>query len=204
MIKKRKAQGALEFLMTYGWAFLVILIMIGALAYFGILNPSRFLPDRCQFSNPLLCKRDQFTVRDSDNGTIIARIINNFGSRVLIKFDSIITDYPGVCGEPTNLHVCMWDATNETLSCENCAGSECLNLSTGIHQEWAEGITKNIIIDCYDGGIYNNADSKGGSSLSVGDKVKFIVKMKWYPKASTATFEKMAEGEIYASVQEAS
>ena len=29
-----------EFLTTYGWAFLIILIMIGALAYFGILSPS--------------------------------------------------------------------------------------------------------------------------------------------------------------------
>ena len=37
----RKAQAALEFLTTYGWAFIVILIMIGALAYFGVLNPSR-------------------------------------------------------------------------------------------------------------------------------------------------------------------
>jgi hypothetical protein len=42
----KKSQSALEFLTTYGWAFLVILIMIGALAYFGILNPSRYLPDR--------------------------------------------------------------------------------------------------------------------------------------------------------------
>jgi len=33
----KKGQAALEFLMTYGWAFLVILVMIGALAYFGFI-----------------------------------------------------------------------------------------------------------------------------------------------------------------------
>ena len=51
----KKAQSALEFLTTYGWAFLVILIMIGALAYFGVLDPSRFLPKKCLFSQPVGC-----------------------------------------------------------------------------------------------------------------------------------------------------
>lgn len=37
-----KGQAALEFLTTYGWAFLVILVMIGALTYFGVLAPAKF------------------------------------------------------------------------------------------------------------------------------------------------------------------
>lgn len=37
-----KAQTA-EWLMTYGWAILVIVIVAGALAYYGIFNPSGFL-----------------------------------------------------------------------------------------------------------------------------------------------------------------
>jgi len=40
----KKVQAALEFLMTYGWAVLVILIAAGALAYFGVLSPDKFLP----------------------------------------------------------------------------------------------------------------------------------------------------------------
>jgi len=43
----KKGQAAMEFLMTYGWAILVVLIAIGALAYFGVLNPERFLPEKC-------------------------------------------------------------------------------------------------------------------------------------------------------------
>jgi hypothetical protein len=43
----RRGQAALEFITTYGWALLVIMVMIGAIAYFGILNPSKFLPERC-------------------------------------------------------------------------------------------------------------------------------------------------------------
>ena len=51
---KRKSQVALEFLMTYGWAILVILIMIGALAYFGVLSPCKFIPESsgCPLNKP--------------------------------------------------------------------------------------------------------------------------------------------------------
>jgi uncharacterized protein (UPF0333 family) len=38
----RKGQAAMEFLMTYGWAILVVLAAIGALAYFGVLSPDKF------------------------------------------------------------------------------------------------------------------------------------------------------------------
>jgi hypothetical protein len=43
----KKAQAAMEFLMTYGWAILVVLAAIGALAYFGVLSPGKLVPDKC-------------------------------------------------------------------------------------------------------------------------------------------------------------
>ena len=58
----KNAQAALEFLTTYGWAFLVILIMIGALAYFGILNPGKVLPSRCNFGAEFACLDYQISV----------------------------------------------------------------------------------------------------------------------------------------------
>ncbi|MFT4310663.1 MAG: hypothetical protein ACMXYC_03450 [Candidatus Woesearchaeota archaeon] len=45
----KKAQFSLEFLLTYGWAFLIVMTMIGALAYVGITNPNVFLSDKCVF-----------------------------------------------------------------------------------------------------------------------------------------------------------
>jgi uncharacterized protein (UPF0333 family) len=54
-ILKKKGQAALEFLTTYGWAFMVILVMIGALAYFGVLNPSKLVPDQCIASSGFTC-----------------------------------------------------------------------------------------------------------------------------------------------------
>jgi|SRR3989344_3496004 len=45
----------MEFLMTYGWAILVVLVAVGALAYFGVLNPSRFLPSNCTIGPGIGC-----------------------------------------------------------------------------------------------------------------------------------------------------
>ena len=39
--KGKKSQAAMEFLMTYGWAILVVLVAICALAYFGVLSPDK-------------------------------------------------------------------------------------------------------------------------------------------------------------------
>lgn len=34
----KKCQAAMEFLMTYGWAILVVLVAVGALFYFGVFD----------------------------------------------------------------------------------------------------------------------------------------------------------------------
>lgn len=102
MAFKKKAQSALEFLTTYGWAFLVILIMIGALSYFGVLDPSKFLPDKCLFGAGLgSCQ--EFTVTPGGNGDILFRLINNFGSAITVSSTSTatVTGISATCAAPT-------------------------------------------------------------------------------------------------------
>ncbi len=55
LIRGSKAQAAMEFLMTYGWALLVVLVAIGALAFFGVLSPGQFLPDQCVLFAGVTC-----------------------------------------------------------------------------------------------------------------------------------------------------
>ena len=43
----KKGQGALEYLMTYGWALLVIVIVAAALFGLGVLNPASYQQKRC-------------------------------------------------------------------------------------------------------------------------------------------------------------
>src|SRR3989338_2514713 len=79
IFKDSKSQAALEFLATYGWAFLVILIMIGTLAYFGILNPSKILPNRCNFGAEFQCIDYQIS---STTGTFKLSLKNNVGEPI--------------------------------------------------------------------------------------------------------------------------
>jgi len=55
ILEQRKSQAALEFLMTYGWAILVVLVAVGALAYFGVLSPEKFLPAKCTLPAGIAC-----------------------------------------------------------------------------------------------------------------------------------------------------
>ena len=72
----RKGQAAMEFLMTYGWAILVVLIAIGALAYFGVLNPSKFLPESCTIGPGFSCEESKVNAV----GTIQLLLRNGAGS----------------------------------------------------------------------------------------------------------------------------
>ena len=54
-LSTHSSQAALEFLMTYGWAILVVIAAIGVLAYFGVLNPDQFLPHKCIFPAGFAC-----------------------------------------------------------------------------------------------------------------------------------------------------
>lgn len=44
---KRTNSVGMDFLMAYGWAILVVLVSIGALAYFEVLNLDNFKPNKC-------------------------------------------------------------------------------------------------------------------------------------------------------------
>lgn len=78
MVKQEKGQAALEYLTTYGWAILAALIAIGALAYFGFLNPSNLLPSKCDFGKQLECVEYRIT----SDGNVNLRLRNNFGKDI--------------------------------------------------------------------------------------------------------------------------
>ena len=57
----KKGQAAMEFLMTYGWAILVVLAAIGALAYFGVLDSDNLAPERCVLESGIACEGHKVT-----------------------------------------------------------------------------------------------------------------------------------------------
>ncbi len=75
--KGKRGQAAIEFLVTYGWAIMAAMLVIGALTYFGITNPATSLPDKCVFSNAFEC--EDFII----NGTVMKlKLINTAGQSV--------------------------------------------------------------------------------------------------------------------------
>ena len=78
MINK-KSQSAMEYLMTYGWAILVVLIALGALFYLGVFSPKT--PNTGTVSAP-------FTYIDS-------KLTNG------VAGDSMTIGASGVSGTPT-------------------------------------------------------------------------------------------------------
>ncbi len=81
-IHSKKGQAAMEFLMTYGWAILVVLAAIAALAYFGVLSPEKFLPEKCILEPGLAC------VSHKVEPTTVTLVISNGKGRTIIV-DSI-------------------------------------------------------------------------------------------------------------------
>ena len=92
----KRAQAAMEFLMTYGWALLVVLIAIGALAFFGVLNPSRFLPETCTLGPGFACADFRVNAPDATfpNGLVFINVQNGLGVSLDIFHISIAKEDP--------------------------------------------------------------------------------------------------------------
>lgn len=84
----RKSQSALEFLVTYAWAFIVIAIIIAAIAYFGILRPQKVLPDRCTFSVSFDCVGYSL----STDGTFRLKLKNDVGTSITVSEANLVSD----------------------------------------------------------------------------------------------------------------
>ena len=72
-----KSQAALEFLTTYAWFFIIIIIVISTLAYFGILSPSKLLPKRCSMGPEIACLSFIIGQTDVGAGVLRLRLRNN-------------------------------------------------------------------------------------------------------------------------------
>ncbi len=47
----KKSQATMEFFITYGWAILIVLVVVGTLTAFGIFNTDYIMPERCRIGS---------------------------------------------------------------------------------------------------------------------------------------------------------
>lgn len=113
LLRSRSAQAALEFIMTYGWAILVVLVAIGALAYFGVLSPDKFLPSKCTLSAGLACIDHKAT---ANSLKIIVK--NSLG------YDITVTDIKAQgCTAQTGLSISVTNGGNLDTTALTCVNS---------------------------------------------------------------------------------
>src|SRR3989338_7026367 len=77
---QKRGQAALEFLMTYGWIITTVLVAISTLAYFGVLSPDKFVPEKCALESGIGCM--DFKVQE-DSVTLVLR--NGRGEDITIS-----------------------------------------------------------------------------------------------------------------------
>ncbi len=105
-MKGKRAQAAMEFLMTYGWAILIVVIAVAALAGFGLFDTNRFVQDTCNSGSAtgIVCTTNTVAV-DTTAGTIDMALSNGAQARINI------TDVTG-----TACTVGSWDVLKEGTS----------------------------------------------------------------------------------------
>ena len=84
--------------MTYGWAILVVLAAVGALAYFGVFDTDRLLPEQCTIETGMNC--DNELVRTDG---VQFRVTNGL-SQAITNVNVTVQEIDG----------CTWD-TNPTV-----------------------------------------------------------------------------------------
>ena len=110
----RKGQAAIEFMMTYGWAILVVMIAIAALATFGVMNPSKYLADKCMFSNNFQCIDYQVNTT-----TASLTLVNGLGHKVY-NFTATVADTAVSCDTSAVSNPWIQDS-RKTITCDTTA-----------------------------------------------------------------------------------
>ena len=112
-----KGQAALEFLAIYGWAILAVIFSIATLAYFGVLNPGRFLPSSCTLMPGLSC--DGFKVDATAPEHIRIDVRNGLGQDLTGLSIISVGDSGGACvgGASTAANLNDGARATHTITC---------------------------------------------------------------------------------------
>jgi hypothetical protein len=77
----KRGQAALEFLMTYGWAFLVMIAVIAGIVALDPLGAAQTNINTCQMGGPISCDGDAMILGVSDNNLTVQ--IENSGRETI-------------------------------------------------------------------------------------------------------------------------
>lgn len=184
---KKLGQAALEFLSTYGFAFLIILVMIGALSYFGVLSPGNLLPDRCTISPQFSCE-EAVVFFNGGNGTLALNLQSNLGTSITMGAINLTSEFVGHAADegcqeitsttaPFPVVTSQFDVDSNPSSLDNIRASDIIEIKCDMA-----------------------ANSGSASGLPApGEKVRVAFTAQY--KEAGDSFAKTLQGEIYTTVQ---
>lgn len=153
--RRTKGQAALEFLTTYGWAILIVLVMIGALSYFGVTDPKKYLPDKCLFKSGLDCT-DFIALDNTGQLQLRFTITNGMGESIEISQLDVFSDGETVldCDDDTSGNPSPW-ATPLVVSAGTSRAFTCDFISTPVVVGQSVKATATFTYQTLQGGVYN-------------------------------------------------
>ncbi|MCX6777414.1 MAG: hypothetical protein NT157_00840 [Candidatus Micrarchaeota archaeon] len=106
--KSMRGQSAFEYLMTHGWAVLILAAALAAIYATGVFSPSNYARQECFFQPDLECRSYYLKVEDSPPPyyTLKLTLNNGLGFDVLAKEINLTTDGVGRPGSYTWTFVC--------------------------------------------------------------------------------------------------
>ncbi len=97
----KKGQAAAEYLVTYGWALLLLVAVIAIILSTGIFNPSYFISEECVLQPDIACTGYQLYTSGGDTTTLKIRVENRLGYDIRLDDVKITTNDVGVAGPHT-------------------------------------------------------------------------------------------------------
>ncbi len=95
----KKGQAAMEYLMTYGWALVALVVVIGAIMATGVFNPSYLIAEECTLQPDLACTGHLIYIDEGGTPQLKFRISNGLGYDIRLTGVRIIandgTQYEG-------------------------------------------------------------------------------------------------------------
>jgi len=123
-----RAQSAMEYLATYGWALLLIAVALAVLLYYGVVNPSFFVGQQCFLPAGLTCA----ILGMNTNGMILVNIYQSLGPSINITAIGC-SSAPSFANIPayTGNQIVLHSGSNKTFQVQCYSGSSALSSSIG-------------------------------------------------------------------------
>lgn len=90
MMNSKKGQAAIEYIMDYSWALLLLAIVIGAIFFTGAFNPTQFVMKECYFGPQFKCNSQ--LIDRSPSTQLLINITNLHTYRIKLKNVSFSSD----------------------------------------------------------------------------------------------------------------